>query len=270
MRGIILALGFVLLAACGGQPTVIDGASKEAAEQSIAVLMAGLPPEKKAEFQAAIDMGWPLSQIAGKTPDEVIALARAKKIEEVKATLPALQDAVTKAVEAVELAKKGEASAKKFLSALPLLNPQFIWRATTDGGVAPIFSFSLKNESSEAIGTIVFVAKIAAAKAAPPWINQRFTHKFVAPVTTGEESFVLVTPDLTDPGNATAQESRVVPEGGYYYSIDFVRVEDVNGRAIIDDEGVVKAEAALKTAEEALAAAEAEVKRLEAGGSIAP
>ena len=78
MRGAFLAAALFVLAACGGKVEVIDGSSKEAAEQSIATLSAALPPDKKAEFEAAIDMGWPLSQIAGKTPDEVIALARAK------------------------------------------------------------------------------------------------------------------------------------------------------------------------------------------------
>lgn len=269
MRGAFLAAALFVLAACGGKVDVIDGSSKEAAEQSIATLAAALPPDKKAEFEAAIDMGWPLSQIAGKTPDEVIALARAKTIEELKAKLPALEAAVTEAGEAVERAKKGEASAKKFLGALPLLNPQFVWRETADGGVSPLFTFTLKNESSEAIQTIVFVAKIG-AKGAEPWIDERFTFKFAEAVTTGEEKFVFVTPDLTAPGNANAQESRVVPEGGYKYAIDFIRVEDINGRVIMDDEGVAKAEAALETAEEALAAARAELARLEAGGSIAP
>ena len=57
---------------------------------------------------------------------------------------------------------------------------------------------------------------------------------------------------------------------GYAYAIDFVRVEDLNGRAIMDDEGVAKAEAALQAAKDALAAAEAEAKRLEGGGALSP
>jgi hypothetical protein len=269
MRRLVLGL-IVSLAACGAPPAAIDGASKEAAEQSIAALTANLPPEKQAEFQAAIAMGWPLSVIAGKTPDEVIALARAKKIAELKeARIPTLQAAIPSAEAAVESAKGNEQTAKKFLSGLPLYSPEFVWREGADGAPAPLFTFNLKNETSEAIQTIVFGLKIAAGPGAKPWINQRFTFKFVEAVTTGETKFVFVTPDLTLPGNADALESRLKPAGGYDIQIDFIRVEDLNGRVIMDDEGVAKAEADLLAAKDALAAAEAELKRLEAGGSIA-
>ncbi len=269
MRKTILGLA-LMLAACGAAPATIDGASKEAAEQSIAELTAALPVGKQAEFQAAMAMGWPLSAIAGKTPDEVIALARAKLIAELKETrIPALQAAIPEAEAAVESAKRNEQTAKKFLSGLPLYSPEFVWREGADGAPSPLFTCNLKNETSEAIQTIVFGLKIAAGPGAKPWIDQRFTFKFVEAVTTGETKFVFVTPDLTLPGNADALESRLKPDGGYDIQIDFVRVEDLNGRVIMDDEGVTKANADLLAAKDALAAAEAELQRLEGGGSIA-
>lgn len=271
MRRLVLAAALLMLAACSEKAGVIDGASKEAAEQSIANLTAALPPEKQADFQAAIDMGWPLSAIAGKTPDEVIALARAKMIAELRdVTIPALQAKIPEAEAAVAAAQKNETVTRKFLNALPLYGPEFTWRPAADGSASPFFTFNLKNESSEAIQTIVFNLKISAGKGAKPWIDERFTFKFVEAVTTGETKFVFVTPDLTKPGNADALESRVKPEGGYNYEIDFIRVEDLNGRAIMDDEGVPKAEAALQAAKEAVAAAEAKLKRLEAGGPLTP
>ena len=271
MRRFILTAALLVLAACGEKAGVIDGASKEAAEKSIADLTAAMPPEKQADFQAAIDLGWPLSAIAGKTPDEVIALARAKMIAELRdVTIPALQAKIPEAEAAVESARKNESAARKFLNALPLYAPEFVWREGADGTPSPLFTFNLKNESSEAIQAIVFNARIGAGKGAKPWIDERFTFKFVEAVTTGETKFVFVTPDLTQPGNATALESRVKPEGGYHYEIDFIRVEDLNGRAIMDDEGVPKAEAALQAVKDEIAAAEAKLKRLEAGGPLTP
>ncbi len=259
------------LMACGSEKTArIDGTSKLAAEKSIADLKGALPPEDQVQFQAAIDMGWPLSAIAGKTPDEVIVMARGRKIDEAKASLPVLQEKAASAAKSVEVAHKNEATAKRFLSALELHNPQLVWRPDTQGNPQPLFSFNLKNGTSEAIKTIIFRASVGAPGIATPWIDERFTFQFPDPVTTGEMKFVFVTPDLSAPGNINAQESRVIPDRGYAYQVDFVRVEDVNKRAIMDDEGVARAEADLQAAKDALAAAEAEIKRLEAGGALVP
>jgi len=269
--GAIVLAASLALAACEGKPTVIDGASKEAAEASIAALGAGLPPGERGDFEAAIEMGWPLSEIAGKTPAEVIAMARARRVAEMReTTIPALAAQIPEAEAALEAARRNEASAGRFLAALALVNPQFVWRPGAGGESEPLLSFNLQNGSSEAILTIVFRATVGAKGAAAPWIDERFTFKFAEAVTTGETKFVFVTPDLAAPGNAAAQESRVEPDGGYAYAIDFVRVEDLNGRAIMDDEGVAKAEAALQAAKDALAAAEAEAKRLEGGGALSP
>lgn len=270
MRVFLLAAALALLAGCGGEPSgppKIDGASKEAAEASIAAIDATLPPDKRAEFDAAIEMGWGLSEIAGKSADEVIALARAKKIAALKATtIPALQAKIPEAEKAVELAEQGEKAAKTFLRSISLLKPDFSWRES-NGTPSPLLTFNMQNGSSEAIQTIVFNAVISSPGAAKPWIDQRFEFKFAEAVTTGETKFVFVKPDMTLPGNADALESRA--ETKFDFKIDFVRVADLNGRVIMDDEGPQKAEAELQAAKEALAAAETELKRLEAGGSIA-
>lgn len=269
-RSIALAAALIV-AACGqSAPTVVDGASKEAAEASIAALGAALPPAAREDFEIAIEMGWPLAEIAGKTPAEIVAMARARRIAELRDTeIPALEAKVAEAEAAIATARRTEASAPRFLAALELVNPQFVWRPGANGEAEPLLSFNLRNGSSEAIQTLVFRATIGAKGAAKPWIDERFTFKFAEAVTTGETKFVFVTPDLAQPGNADAQDSRIEPDGGYAYGIDFVRVEDLNGRAIMDDEGVEKAEAALAAAEAALAAAETEAKRLEAGGALA-
>lgn len=269
MRRLVFAAA-LMLAACGdvNGPPVIDGASKEAAEASIAAIDATLTPEKRAEFDAAIEMGWPLKQIAGKTADEVIALARAKLIAELKEkTIPGLQAKIPEAEAAVEQAKSGGKASKSFLKSISLLKPDFTWR-DTNGTPSPLLTFNMENASSEAIQTIVFNAQISTPGVEKPWIDQRFEFKFVEAVTTGESKFVFVTPDLTLPGNATALGSR--GQAKFTFKIDFVRVADLNGRVIMDDEGPQKAEADLQAAKDALAAAEAELKRLEAGGSIVP
>lgn len=269
MRKLILAAALALLAACSSGPAVIDGSSKEAAEKSIAEITAALPDAEKKEFEAAIDLGWALSEIAGKTAEEVIALARAKMIAELRQhTIPALQAKIAPAEEAVAKAKAAEGSSKRFLAGISLLNPDLVWRQETDGSPAPLLTFNMKNDTSEAIQTIVFNVKIGPG-GAPPWIEQRFEFKFVEPVITGESKFVFVRPDLTLAGNANALAARDAPKSSYRYAIDFVRVADLNGRVIMDDEGVAKAEAELQAAKDAVAAAEAEAKRLEAGGSIA-
>jgi len=270
VRSFVLAAALALLTACSSGPVVIDGSSKEAAEGSIAEITAALPDPQKREFEVAIEMGWALSEIAGKTADEVIALARAKKVAEIRQhTIPDLQAKVAPAEEAVAAAKANEGSSKRFLAGISLLNPELIWRQETNGAPAPLLTFNMKNDTSEAIQTIVFQAKIGPGGDAPPWIDQRFEFKFVEAVTTGETKFVFVRPDLTLPGNANSLAARDAPKSQYRYSIDFVRVADLNGRTIMDDEGVAKAEADLQAAKDAVAAAEAEAKRLEAGGSIA-
>lgn len=270
MRHLILAAS-LLLAACGSHAvTVIDGTSKEAAEQSIAAITAGLPDDKKAEFTAAVDMGWGLSEIAGKSADELITLARAKKIAEMKETIiPALQAKVASAEKAVEDAKDQAKSSKRFLQGISLVKPEFVWRDMEDGSSAPLLTFNLKNDTSEAIQTIVFHAKIGPKSGGAVWIDQRFEFQFAEAVTSGEEKFVFVKPDLTIAGNANAVESRGKSAGELKFGIDFVRVADLNGRTIMDDEGPAKAEAELQAARDALAAGEANLKRLEAGGSIA-
>ncbi|MCC6920711.1 MAG: hypothetical protein IT548_16050 [Alphaproteobacteria bacterium] len=270
MRRIVMAAALVLLAACNSGPVVVDGSSKDAAEKSIAEMTAALPDPQKREFETAIDMGWSLSEIAGKTADEIVALARAKMVAELKQqTVPDLQARIAPAEAAVEEAKKGEGSAKRFLAGISLLNPDLTWRQNTDGSPAPLLTFNMKNDTSEAIQTIVFVAKVGpGGKDKAPWIDQRFTFKFVEAVTTGESKFVFVTPDLSLAGNANALAARDAGKGAYRYSIDFVSVADLNGRVIMDDEAVAKAEAELQAARDALAAAEAEIARLEAGGSI--
>lgn len=268
MRRLALA-ALLVLTACGeaSGPPVIDGSSKEAAEQSIAAIETALAPDKLAEFQAAIELGWGLSELAGKTADEVIALARAKLIAELKnETIPALQAKIPEAEAAVEAAKEGGKAAKVFLRSITLVKPELSWREV-DGAVSPLLTFNMTNGSSEAIQTIVFNAVILSPGIEQPRIDQRFEFSFVEAVTTGESKFVFVTPDLTLPGNATAIEAR--GETKFQYKIDFVRVADLNGRTIMDDEGPQKAEADLQAAKDALAAAEAELKRLEAGGSIA-
>lgn len=263
--GLVLALG---LAACGQQgATIIDGSSKEAAEASIAAIDGALPADKRAEFDAAIAMGWPLSQLAGKSPDEVIAMARAKLVAELKEkTIPNLQAKVAEAQKAVDDASSGGKASKRFLNAISLLQPSLTWR-DTNGTPSPLFTFNMQNGSSEAIQTIVFNLKITAAGAAKPFIDQRFTFKFAEAVTTGETKFVFVNPDLTLPGNSDALSAK--GQTRLDYGIDFVRVEDLNGRAIMDDEAGAKAEADLQAAKDALVAAEARLKALEAGGSIA-
>lgn len=272
MRAFLLAAGLILLSACGESgPLKIDGASKEAAETSIAAIGASLDPAKKAEFDAAMDMGWPLGEIAGKTADEVIALARAKLIATLKEeTIPALQAAIPAAEKAVEDAAAANKNAKRFLNAISLLNPQFVWRDGAAGEASPLFTFNMKNDTSEAIQEIVFQATIGPRGDGKPWIDQRFTFKFAEAVTAGEEKFVFVTPDLTLPGNVDALNSRDAAPGDISYGIDFIRVSDLNGRVIMDDEGEAKAGADLQAAKDRLAEAEAELKRLEAGGSIVP
>jgi hypothetical protein len=271
VRTLLLAAVLALLTACNSGPTVIDGSSKEAAEASIAEITAGLEDAQKREFEAAIEMGWALSEIAGKTADEVVALARAKAIAEIRERrLPELRAKIAPAEEALTQAKAHEGSAKRFLAAISLLNPELVWRQETDGRPAPLLTFNMKNDTSEAIQTIVFKVKIGPGGDAAPWIDQRFEFKFVEAVTTGESKFVFVRPDLAAPGNANALAARDAPRSSYRYAIDFIRVADLNGRTIMDDEGVAKAEADLQAANEAVAAAEAEAKRLEAGGSIAP
>lgn len=271
MRAFFLAAALALLAACGeAMPSKIDGASKETAEASIAAIGAALDPAKKAEFDAAIEMGWPLSELAGKTADDVIGLARARLIRTLKdETIPALQAAIPQAEEAVGAAAEAAKNAKRFLNAISLLNPQFVWRDGASGEASPLFTFNMKNDTSEAIQEIVFQATIGPTGGGKPWIDQRFAFKFAEAVTAGETKFVFVTPDLTLPGNVDALASRDAAPGDIQYGIDYVRVADLNGRVIMDDEGEAKAGADLQAAKDRLAAAEAELKRLEAGGSIA-
>ncbi len=270
MRAYALAIALALLAACGDAgPLKIDGSSKEAAETSIAAIAGALEPARKAEFEAAIEMGWPMSEIAGKTANDVIALARARLVKTLKdETIPAAQAAIPDAEKAVATAADDARSAKRFLNAISLLNPQFVWRDGATGEASPLFTFNMKNDTSEAIQEIVFKATIGPRGDGGPWIDQRFAFKFAEAVTAGETKFVFVTPDLTLPGNANALSSRDAAPGDIAYGIDFVRVADLNGRVIMDDEGEAKAGADLQAARDRLAAAEAELKRLEAGGSI--
>lgn len=270
MRALVLALS-LLLAACGGStPTAIDGTSKDAAERSIAAIAASLDDARRAEFSASIAMGWSLSEIAGKTADEMIALARTRKIAELKqTTIPALQARIAAAEKAVEEAQAQAKSSRRFLQGLALVKPEFVWRAMEDGSSAPLLTFNLRNDTSEAIQTIVFHAAIGPKSGQTAWIDQRFEFRFAEAVTSGEEKFVFVKPDLTLAGNARAADSRGVPVGDLSFRIDFIRVADLNGRTIMDDEGVTKAEADLQTARDALVAAERTLKRLEEGGSIA-
>lgn len=272
MRPLLLAAALVLLAACGDAgPARIDGSTKEAAEASIAQIGAGLDAAKKAEFDAAMEMGWPLSELAGKTADEVIGLARARLVKTLtEETIPALQAAIPEAEKAVGAAAEAKKNAKRFLNAITLLNPQFVWRDGAAGEASPLFSFNMKNDTSEAIQSIVFNAKIGPRGEGKPWIDQRFEFKFAEAVTAGETKFVFVTPDLTLPGNVDALSSRDVAANDISYGIDFVRVADLNGRVIMDDEGEAKAGADLQAAKDKLAEAQAELKRLEAGGSITP
>jgi hypothetical protein len=271
MRSLLLAAALVLLAACGDAgPAKIDGSTKESAEASIAKLGATLDPAKKAEFDAAIEMGWPLSELAGKTADDVIGLARARLVKTLKEeTIPALQATIPEAEKAVGTAADAAKNAKRFLSAISLLNPQFVWRDGAAGEASPLLSFNMKNDTSEAIQGIVFNAKIGPRGDGKAWIDQRFDFKFAEAVTAGETKFVFVTPDLTLPGNVDALSSRDAAANDMSYDIDFIRVSDLNGRVIMDDEGEAKAGAALQDAKDTLAAAEAELKRLESGGSIA-
>lgn len=270
MRALLLAALVGLLAACGeAGPAKIDGATKEAAEASIAAIGASLDTAKKAEFDAAIEMGWPLGELAGKTADEVIGLARARLIKTLKdETIPALEAAIPAAEENVAKAAEAAKNAKRFLAAISLLNPQFVWRDGAAGAASPLFTFNMKNDTSEAIQEIVFEATIGPRGDGKPWIDQRFAFKFAEAVTAGETKFVFVTPDLTLPGNADALISRDAAPGDIQYGIDFVRVADLNGRVIMDDEGEAKAGADLQAARDNLATAKAELKRLEAGGSI--
>ncbi len=272
MRAVLLAAALALLAACGeAGPRTIDGASKEAAETSIAAIAATLDPAKRRDFDAAIEMGWPLSEIAGKTADDIIALGRARLVRELKdETIPALQAAIPEAEKAVEDGRAAVKNAKRFLAAISLLNPQFVWRDGSAGEASPLFSFNMKNDTSEAIQEIVFQATIGPRGDGPRWIDQRFTFKFAEAVTAGETKFVFVTPDLTEPGNVNALNSRDAAANDMTYDIDFIRVADLNGRVIMDDEGEAKAGAALQAAKDKLAEAEAELKRLESGGAIAP
>lgn len=271
MRLLLIAAALALLAACGeAGPARIDGSTKEAAEASITAIGAALDPAKKAEFDIAIEMGWPMSELAGKTADEVIALARARQIRTLKEdTIPALQAAIPAAEAAVETAAAAAKNAKRFLNAIALLNPQLVWRDGAAGEASPLLSFNMKNDTSEAIQEIVFNATVGPRGGGKPWIDQRFTFKFAEAVTAGETKFVFVTPDLTEPGNVDALNSRDAAPGDMAFGIDFVRVADLNGRTIMDDEGEAKAGAALQEAKDKLAAAEAELKRLEAGGAIA-
>ncbi len=270
MRLPALLLCAALLAACDQGPSVVDGASKEAAERSLAEMSADLPETDRAELDAAVSLGWPLDQIAGKTSAEIVAMARERRAREMKEEMPALQARIDEAERAVLAAKSAAASSGHFLRSIALLDPKFTWRSMEDGSAAPLLSFNMKNDTSEAIRLIVFHATVGpGARGLKPWIDQRFEFVFADPATTGETKFVFVTPDLTQPGNADAALSRDAPASEHSFDIDFIRVEDLNGVAIMDDEAEEKAEAALAAAREALALVEAALRRLEAGGRLA-
>ena len=210
MRFVLIAALIAGLAACGeAGPLKVDGSSKEAAESSIAAMGQALPPDRKAELDAAIDMGWPLSQIAGKTADEIVAMARAKMIAELRdVTIPALQAKIVEAEAAVAASKEGGGATRGFLRGISLLKPELTWREA-NGTPTPLLTFNMKNDTSEAIQTIVFRAQISAPGREKAFIDQRFELKFAEHVTTGENKFVLVNPDLTQPGNTDAMDSQV-------------------------------------------------------------
>ena len=270
MRAVFLAAALLALAACDSGPRLIDGSSKEAAESSISEIAAALPEERRAEFTAVIEMGWALSEIAGKNADEIIGLGRAKVIGDMKtAEIPRLEALVIDAEKAVETARANEASSKGFLRGISLLNPELVWREMTDGSPSPLFTFNMKNDTSEPIQTISFHLTIKAKGGASTFIDQRFDFTFAEAVTSGETKFVFVKPDLSLAGNAGALAARALKSGDFQYGVDFVRVADLNGRIIMDDEGVAKAEADLQAARDTLAKAKTELQRLEAGGAIA-
>lgn len=269
MRAVLLATALLVLAACDTGPRLIDGSSKEAAESSISEIAADLPEDKRAEFTAVIEMGWPLGEIAGKSADEIIALGRAKLIGELKATeIPRLEASVADAEKAVASAQTNEKSSQAFLRGISLLNPELVWRQMSDGSPSPLFTFNMKNDTSEPIQTISFVLTVKSKGTETIFIDQRFDFSFAEAVTSGETKFVFVKPDLSLAGNARALSARDVKPGDFQYGVDFVRVADLNGRIIMDDEGVAKAEAGLQAARDALAKAKGELQRLEAGGAI--
>jgi hypothetical protein len=272
MRKLFLAAALALLTACGGPSgaLTVDGASKEAAEKSIADMTAALPSDKQGDFKAAIAMGWKLKEIEGKTADDIVAMARTKKIETAEAKLKDLEAAIPIREAAIEKAKKGNIASRRFLQAISLINPQLAWRSATNGEPpSPLISFNMKNGSSEAIQGIVFEVKIGPKAGGKPWIDQRFTFKFAEAVTTDESKFVFVKPDLSQPGNTDALQSQSVSPADYKFVVDFIRVDDVDGHPIMDDEAETKAEADLQAARDAVTTEEAEVKRLQGGGSIA-
>jgi hypothetical protein len=269
MRVLMFAAVFLALAACDSGPRVIDGSSKEAAESSIAEIAADLPEDRRAEFTAIVEMGWPLGELAGKTADEVIALGREKVISTIRTEdVPKAQARVADAEAAVTAARGNEDNATRFLRGISLLKPELVWRNLADGSPSPLFTFDMKNETSEAIQSLVFHLTVKARGQDITFVDQRFDFVFAEAVTTGETKFVFVKPDLSLAGNAGALAARDVKPGDFQYGVDFIRVEDLNGRVIMDDEGVAKAEADLKDAKDALARVTAELQRLEAGGAV--
>lgn len=266
--GVILAGALVLLSACGEtKPATVEGRTKAAVETSVAEIAATLDPATRADFEAAIAIGWKLSEVTGKTPAEIIAAARARRIQELSKTeLPALR---AKRDEAAAFVTEEEDRAKrspKFLRGLKAVDPRLSWREE-NGVQTPFFTFNLTNDTSEPIVRIVFAARISARGEKSPFIDQVFDFTFVDPLVTAETKFVFVKPDAALAANANAGATRTRTD--LTFEIDFRKIADLKGRLVLDDEAVAKAVAARDAAEKALAAAEAELARHQANGPFA-
>jgi hypothetical protein len=242
MRVILPAVLLLLTIACADPK--VDTSTDEAMSKSMSTARESLPPERRAEFDAAVQT-LTVGQIdfaavfAGNAPDAE-AMARdfktalnGKTAEEIIAAAEQARAAQKEKERQRALAEIGElvkeqqaaAEAKKQLAQFVVLRSKFSRERNYIGITEPKIALRVRNDTGLPVSRAYFHGKVTSPGRSVPWISEDFHYTIRGGIEPGEEAEWSLEP-------YTGWHTEVPPEAGL--EVEVVRLDGADGEALFD------------------------------------
>jgi len=250
---LLLVLSAVLVAGCG-KPTV-DASSRESMRASIEEMRRSLSSTERRELDEAIEtilaglldleafyLGYDTSDLSasvrkavgGKNVDELFAEAKAikrKREAEERGQIEA-------EIRVIELKKAADQAARVHLARFKVSDCRY-YRKEGFGEGEPIIEFAVHNRTPFHVARAYFQATLSTPDRPTPWLKHTFNYEILGGVSPGEQ----VTWSLIPSGFSTWGRTQVPNEATL--TIDILRLDGRNGRALFSAMNFTEADAAL-------------------------
>lgn len=210
----IFALAPLLLASCGGDPTV-DASSDEALEASLEEISASLDPESREEFESSVqalifagldgkgflEMSADLESggmerrfkdvLDGKTAAEIIAEGKSVTARRAERKRRAATDELSSLEEKLD----GDAQARALLGGFKVHQSRFI-QSSSDFSTQRVIELSVTNATDHAVARAYFDGTLATPGREVPWVEASFNYSIPGGIEPGESATWNLRPNM--------------------------------------------------------------------------